>query len=187
MDEIWRDAVGFEEHYKVSNKGRVMSKDHKYTSFLNGKKREFTKKGKILSPATNWKGYYVLCTPHSVKTVRTLFVHRLVASTFIPNPNNKPQVNHIDGNKKNNTVENLEWVTPSENLKHAFATGLNKGSRHMLGKCGKLHPNSIPVAAYDKNGNLVKTYESQCLAAKELGLNSSTHISACINGKRKLY
>jgi hypothetical protein len=112
-------------------------------------------------------------------------VHRLIAKTFLPNPDNKPQINHIDGIKTNNCVSNLEWCTASENIHHAFSTGLNKGGKPWLNKFGKLHPNSIPVQAYDKNNNLVAEFESMNIAAKNLNMKSSSHISSCINGKRK--
>lgn len=114
--EIWRDVVGYEGLYQVSNLGRV---------------RSFHKnKVKILKFAISPFGYLrVILSKDFQKKNRN--IHILVAQAFIPNPEGKTQVNHIDGNKENNHVSNLEWVTPSENINHAFEKGLSKrGCEH---------------------------------------------------------
>lgn len=124
-DEEWRDIEDFKGFYQVSSKGRVRSIDR--YSQINGRynvRREF---GRLREPDSTEGGYiqYCLYNEQSGKR-RTYVVHRLVAQAFIPNPDpeNKIEVNHKDGNKLNNCVENLEWVTKSENVQHAYRTGL---------------------------------------------------------------
>lgn len=108
--EEWRDVVGYEEHFQVSNKGRIFSK----------------RTNKILALGVNKKGYSVLSTRIGGRNgiCKCFRVHILVAKAFIPNPHNKPIVNHKDGNKLNNEDWNLEWATYSENSKHAYENGL---------------------------------------------------------------
>lgn len=110
---------------------------------------------------------YLLITLHKGGGVRTdACVHRVVAETFIPNPENKKCVNHIDGNKTNNVVSNLEWVTPSENTRHAYATGLNKHKRK--------------IAQYTVDGTLVATYNSLTEAQEAVGKPGKTNIACCL-------
>ena len=111
--EVWKDIAGYEGLYQVSSFGRVKSLWH-------GRER-------IRKPHLNHKGYSELnlCKGGNVKGFK---VHRLVAEAFIPNPQNKREVNHINGIKADNRVENLEWVTPSENQLHAYNTGLRKSA-----------------------------------------------------------
>lgn len=109
MSEIWKDIAGYEGYYQISDTGRVKS--------LKRAKRRV--EDRILVQWDNKNGYFI-CTLNKPLTKKTTpKVHRLVAQAFIPNPADKPQVNHIDGNTKNNSVSNLEWVTNSENQKHA--------------------------------------------------------------------
>ncbi|MDY2883057.1 MAG: NUMOD4 domain-containing protein [Romboutsia timonensis] len=119
MEEVWKDIKGFEEIYQVSNFGRVKSLLRKRRN-RNG---YFYIKEKILKQSINTYGYLQVCLYNNCeRSVKR--VHRLVAETFIPNPSNKPEVNHIDGNKTNNKIDNLEWVTSKENITHAFKIGL---------------------------------------------------------------
>lgn len=108
--EVWREASGFEKHFLISTMGRVFSK----------------RSNKILRQSTNDKGYYVINTRLNGRggSAISLRVHRLVALTFLPNHKDLKCVNHLDGNKKNNAIENLEWCDYSRNLKHAWDTGL---------------------------------------------------------------
>lgn len=100
--EVWADVKGFEGKYRISSIGRVRS----------------VKRDIILRPG-NSRGYHNVTLSNGIAKKST-GVHRLVAQAFIPNPDNKPSVNHIDGNKINNSVGNLEWCTQAENLSHAF-------------------------------------------------------------------
>lgn len=100
-------------------------------------------------------------------------LHRLVAEAFIPNPNNKLQINHKDGNKKNNNIENLEWCNQSENMKHAYNNGLANNNNQ-----------KIKVLQYDLNNNFIRNYDSLLEASKQTNIGISS-ISLCINGKQK--
>ncbi len=111
--EVWEPIQGYEDRYAVSSLGRVCSFPKQHRKYAKILKNKLTKDGYYETALVDEKCKY--------KYVRT---HRLVAMAFIPNPENKPEVNHIDGNKLNNAVSNLEWVTSSENQKHAYATGL---------------------------------------------------------------
>ncbi len=122
MQEEWRPIVGYEDLYEISSLGRVRSLD-RYTYGKNGSKR--LHKGRYLKPFTT-HGYKVIDL-YKDKKRKHCKVHRLVAEAFILNddPENKTDVNHIDGDKSNNAINNLEWCTRRENIMHAFEKGLN--------------------------------------------------------------
>ena len=110
MEEIWKDIEGYEGIYQVSNLGRVRSLDRKVWNY--------TKKGRILKSHSNGHGYQNVSLHNKNKIEKHAYIHILVAKAFIPNPENKKEVNHKDFNKENNCADNLEWVTREENKKH---------------------------------------------------------------------
>lgn len=146
-----KDIIGYENRYAVTEDGRVYSYKHQ----------------KFLKPYKQPNGYLVV---HFYKDGKNhlFLVHRLVAQAYIANPNNWPQVNHIDEDKTNNSVENLEWVSVNLNINHGTRnnTVAKKRSRPIL--CSELN----------------KTFENAKQAATELGI-SRCNICSCLTGKRK--
>lgn len=141
MQEIWKDIIGYEGLYQISSLGRVKALP-KTLQYSDG--RLYHYKEKILKYSTGTSGYPTLHF-YSLEGVReTCMIHRLVASAFIPNIDNKPTINHMDGNKQNNSVSNLEWNTYTENQEHARLTGLHKGTPSKLdSKLAKLGKEDI--------------------------------------------
>lgn len=151
QNEIWKDVIGFEGLYQISSLGNVKS----------------LQKNIILKPALTKKKYYVvkLCFKNNSKSI---VVHRLVASAFITNPFNKPSVNHINGIKIDNVVENLEWCTNKENTIHAYKIGLKK-------PCYK------SVAQISLKGEIIKIYNSIKEAGRSLNIDASSITKVCLN------
>lgn len=116
--EEWRDIEGYEGLYMISNLGRVKS-----LVGWNGSK--YIDRVKILKPSMTTTGYWKIELSKDKKK-KSKKIHRLIAKAFIPNTNNKPQINHIDGNPLNNNIDNLEWTTQKENVDHAIKVGLKK-------------------------------------------------------------
>ncbi len=169
MKEIWKDIKGYEGLYQISNLGRIKSLPK-----INGYKfqKELIRKNEL---GTN--GYLIIVLNKNSKH-HSYSIHRLVAQAFIPNPKDKPQVNHKDGNKLNNNVENLEWTTRSENQKHAYKLGLLKPYPLMPIKRMK------KVNQYTLQGKLITNFNSIKEASKTTNI-SITSISQCCNNKQK--
>lgn len=178
MREEWRPVVGYEGYYEVSDLGRVRNLGFDIEYILNGKKVVKHVYPKFLSPTLGNNGYFTVFLVCGEKKER-LLVHRLVAMAFLPNPEDKRTINHKNGVKTDNIVENLEWATDMENIRHAFDTGLNKHRKPVL---------------QIKDGVAIAEYKSAREAAKavikereEKGIPISKdaykNISVCLKGK----
>lgn len=132
MKEIWKDIQGYEGLYQVSNFGRVKSLDRK----LKNRWGDFIRSGKVM--VTNKSNRYFAINLFTNWQFKHCKIHKLVAAAFVPNPNNKPQINHIDGIKSNNHADNLEWVTQAENMQHAKKMGLRPNFKGEKNPCAKL-------------------------------------------------
>lgn len=178
-DEKWKPIAGYEGLYEISNFGRVRSLN-KISS--DGRRV----KGKLLK--TGVRDWYSGVTLSKNNVIRYKSVHRLVAEHFISNPERKPFVNHIDGDKTNCNVSNLEWCTASENCKHAFKIGLCKvwdGATENLKnnwKSGSESRLSKPVGKYCKTTKrLIKSFDSITHASHECGVLISVISKSCNN------
>ena len=164
--EEWKPIRKYKGSYEVSNLGRVRSlpRDTKF-----GQRQKLVK-GQILKPIDKHGYLYVALSKHSKQAQCP--IHRLVADAFIPNYDNLPQVNHIDENKANNRVENLEWCTADYN--NRYSDIYKKGAEAA----------KIPVVQYTKDGRKIAEYSSMLQASESTGI-PVTSISACVNNKRK--
>lgn len=164
MNEIWKDIPGYAGQYRVSNHGNVFS----------------SKSNKFLKPTISNTGYahVQLYDEHRYAVVN---VHRLVADAFLPNQNRLPEINHIDGDKLNNHVDNLEWVSRSDNQKHAIKSGLRTPSPKIRNAdcysvSGKI------ILQYSVQGDFIRAWDSFSEAAHAYDCSVST-ISSCVCGK----
>ncbi len=174
--EVWRDVVGYEGTYQVSNMGQVRSIDRIVPCRKKGY-TTITKKGRILKLSTNRLGYKEAhLYSYQEQKDKIISVHRLVAFAFIPNPDQEHlrEINHIDENKSNNRVDNLEWCDRAYNTRY--------GSSRI--RAIKNSPNVRKVAQYSKYGKLIAKYETIADAARATGLDGSSISKAC-RGKLK--
>lgn len=165
MGDTWSKIDGF-PNYSVSNTGKVRNDISR----------------KLKAPVKTGKGYQGVDLYKDGKRSK-LRIHRLVGKAFIDNPEDKPYINHKDGNKSNNVVGNLEWATCSENMKHAFKTGLAKPSRSML---GRKNPNA---GRKGKPIRIVETGEvfpsiTECEKAID---GNNGHICDCLAGRQQTH
>ena len=165
--EIWKDVIGYEGLYQVSNLGRIKA----LKKCVIQTNRSYIMKEKIIKQNILYSGYYYVNLYKNNKVNRVL-VHRVVSQAFIPNTDNKPQVNHKDGNKLNNCVDNLEWVSASENNYHAIKTGLRNYNSMSYKIC------------QIKNGIIIATFDSIHDANRKTNI-SVGNIDSVIKGNRK--
>lgn len=169
MREVFEDLKGYEESYQISNQGRIFTKRR-----LDGNRIIY---GRELHPIITSDGYLKVDLTKNSET-KKFYVHRLVAMQFIKNPDNLPQVNHIDGNKFNNTVSNLEWCTQTANLIHA--------KEHLLMQHGAARP-----SAKLTEEQVIEIYKLKgVLSAKEIGEHygvSKNTINVILRGKKWSY
>lgn len=159
--EIWKDIDGYNGLYQVSNLGRVKSLNYNKTGIE-----------KILKPKKSKLGYLSLWLYKKGSKRKDVRINRLVATAFLPNPNNYPVVNHKDENPQNNCVENLEWCTYQYNI--------NYGNCKQKMSKGKYKP----ICQFSKDGTLIKIWDGAKQAADELNIDFR-HISDCCKCKRK--
>lgn len=168
MKEIWKDIREYEGLYQISNLGRVKSLDR---DIIRKNGRNHHTNEKILTPSKNLKEYLFVslrtCNSRKIK-----YIHRLVCEHFIPNQHNYSQVNHIDENKENNCINNLEWCTNIYNC--------NYGSHNK--KIAKSLSKSLNQ--YDLNGTFIRNWKNSAEVYNNLKIDRG-HISSCCNGKRK--
>ncbi len=156
MRETWRAVVGYEGLYEVSNQGRI-------------------RRVKIIEPTKKKHGYMQVSLVDRSGKRKSLRLHRIVAEAFIPNPENKPQVNHKDENPENNRAGNLEWATAEENTNYGSRTARAAAKNGSKTPIVQIEPETLAVVA---------EYPGQSAAARETGIAASC-INACLRGKQR--
>ena len=169
MNEIWKDIKDYEGLYQVSNIGNVKSLARVVSHKITGHR---TIPEKILKPNSDGAGYLYVSLSRDGKK-KNPKIHRLVAEAFIPNSENLPQVNHIDEDKSNNRVTNLEWSTSLNNLNYS----------NVIEKGNSARKKKVIQRSFD--GEVIAIYPSMAEAVKTIGVNNHSLISMCCSGKRK--
>ena len=179
-NEIWKDINSY-NNYQVSNLGRIKSKE-RYVNTAYGAKRKI--KEKILKPILDSRGYYVICLYNKNGKSTPKTIHRLVGNAYIENINDYPIINHINGIKTDNRVENLEWCTQSHNVKEAYRLGLEKPQLTNLGKFGNKNKKSRKIKQIDiETGKIINIFYGVCEAERKTGINFR-NIDLCLKNKR---
>lgn len=162
MEETWKDIKNYQGIYQISSFGKIKNN-----------------KGKILKQFKNHKGYLVIQLSKNGDS-KNYIVHRLVAKEFIPNPENKPQINHKNCNKEDNRIDNLEWCTNTENKAHAKIHGLCKSSPK-----GGSNLRAKKVIQYDKEGRIVRKWDCIQDIVRCFKIATGSNISGCCKHKLK--
>lgn len=187
MEEVWKDIIGYEEYYQVSNRGNVRSKDRWYDAPYLKNKQIIFRKGVSIKPRPNKYGYLTVCLKKNSKG-KTIPIHKLVAAAFIENVLRKTCIDHVNGNRTDNRVENLRWVTIKENQNnpitkkrlseckigakhHFYGKHLSKEHSQKIGNANKNGKCSIPVVQLDLDGNFVNEYPSTNEAERQTGIH----------------
>lgn len=179
--EEWKNIKGFENLYQVSNYGRVRSIDRIIKRVKDGVLIDFRFKGKLLTPKLNKKTGYAHVALSINSKRKYVNIHRLVAESFIENPDNKPCVNHKDESKLNNNVDNLEWCNYVYN--NGYGTKKKRLAESLTGK--KRPYQNVPILCFDYNTDkFIKKFPAIYAAVKELKVPQGSIIRV-LSGKRK--
>lgn len=177
LKEVWKPIPDYEGYYEVSNTGKIRSVNHERKAYHGS----YVMKGRELKPSFGNSGYLQVGLSKLGKT-KNFMIHRIVARVFIVNDNPKCKiaVNHIDGNKVNNNADNLEWVSYSDNQKHAYANGLNSWNPR------KGRPSKPVVQISIDTGKARAVYESLGEAKRAVGAKGShSSIMRCCRGDKR--
>lgn len=178
--EVWKDIEDY-PNYQISTFGNVKSKE-RYVNTIGGAKRKI--KDKILKPTLDSRGYYVVSLYNEKGKSNPKLIHRLVCETFLENKNNYPVINHINGIKIDNRLENLEFCTQSHNIKEAYRLGLEKPNKTNLGKFGIKNKKARKIKQIDINTNeIINVFYGVCEAGRKTGINYR-NIDLCLKNKR---
>lgn len=190
----WRNVVGYENYLQVNRNGEIRSIER---LIPRAKRGNVLIQSKVLTPHPDPKGYMKIRTSVDGKKTN-IKVHRAVAEAFIPNPFNKPQIDHIDGNKSNNSVDNLRWVTNRENYDYSYANGSRQNSIAALQNAKKtpeyqqkvkdavLKRCSKKTYCFTRDGKYVCEYPSASEAGRAVG-GTPSGVVGCCNGKYPTY
>lgn len=185
MEEIWKDIEGYEGYYQISNLGRVKSLSRTTKFGMNYK----TSNDIMLSASIGKRGYYVVSL-NKDGVSKTFTLHRLIAKAFIPNPENKRFIDHINTIRTDNRIENLRWVTAKENANNSITLMKNRESAKLRWSVGKFanrreNLHYIKVQQFTKDGVFVKEYDSIKNASLQTGIDSSSISAVCLGTNPK--